>query len=70
MDSGKVLEFKLGGLRVEPFEKGNLIIMKVGSLKDVEVPLMLLFMSWQVIDVAGNGGLIVGYIMYVKLFGY
>ena len=53
----EVLELKLGGLCSEPLKKGNLIIVEVGLLKDIEVPLSLLFVSWRVVDMAGNGGL-------------
>ena len=42
---GEMLEFKLGGLRSKPFEEGNLVIMKVRLLKDVDVPLSLLSVS-------------------------
>ena len=55
----KVLEFELGGLCSEPFKKGNLIVVEVGSLEGIEVPLPLLSMGWQVVDMAGNGGLTV-----------
>ena len=57
VDGGEVLELELGGLCSEPLEKCNLVVMEIGALKDVKVPLTLLFVSWQVIDVAGNGGL-------------
>ena len=55
----KVLEFKLGGLCSEPLKKGNLVVMEVGSLEGIEVPLLLLSMGWWVVDMAGNGGLMV-----------
>ena len=54
----KVLEFELGGLHLEPLKEGNLVIVEVRSLKDVKVPLMLLCVSWWVVDMAGNGGLV------------
>ena len=57
VDGGKVLELKLGGLCSEPLEKCNLVVMEIGVLEDVKVPLTLLCMSQQVVDVAGNGGL-------------
>ena len=55
----EVLEFKLGGLCSEPLEKGNLIIVEVGSLEGIEVPLLLLGVGQWVVDMAGNGGLMV-----------
>ena len=55
----KVLEFELGGLCSEPLEKGNLIVVEVGSLKGIKVPLPLLSMGRRVVDMAGNGGLMV-----------
>ena len=55
----EVLEFELEGLCSEPLEEGNLVIVEVGSLKGIEVPLPLLSMGWQVVDMAGNGGLMV-----------
>ena len=58
VDCGEVLEFKLGGLRSEPFKEGDLVIVKVRLLKDVNVPLTLLCMGWRVVDMAGNGGLL------------
>ena len=57
VDGGEVLELKLGGLCSEPLEKCDLVVMEIGALEDVKVPLTLLFVSWQVIDVAGNGRL-------------
>ena len=57
VDCGEMLEFELGGLSTEPFKKGNLIVMEVRLLEDVKVPLSLLFVSQQVVDVASNGGL-------------
>ena len=57
MNGCEMVKFELGSLHLEPFEKGNFIIVEVGALKDVKVPLTLLSMSWWVIDVARNGGL-------------
>ena len=53
----EVLEFELGGLCSEPLKEGNLVIMRVRSLEDVDVPLALFSVSWRVVDVAGNDGL-------------
>ena len=55
--SSEMLELKLGGLCSEPLEKSNLVIVKVRLLEDLKIPLALLCMSWQVVDVASNGGL-------------
>ena len=57
VDGGEVLKFKLGGLHSEPIEECNLIVVEIGVLEDVKVPLMLLFVSQRVVNVAGNGGL-------------
>ena len=53
----KMLKFELGDLCSEPLKEGNLIVMEVGSLENIKVPLMLLCMRRQVVDVAGNDGL-------------
>ncbi|KIM61038.1 hypothetical protein SCLCIDRAFT_26189 [Scleroderma citrinum Foug A] len=45
VDGGEVLELELGGLRSEPLEECNLVIMEIGALEDVEVPLTLLCVS-------------------------
>ena len=57
VDCSEVLEFKLGVPGTEPFKECNFVIGEERSLKDVCDPLMLLCVRWQVIDVAGNGGL-------------
>ena len=57
VDGGKVLKFKLGSLHSEPLKECDLIIVEIGALKNIKVPLTLLCMSQQVIDVASNGGL-------------
>ena len=57
VDGCEVLEFELGSLRSEPLEECDLIIVEIGALEDIKVPLTLLCVSQQVIDVAGNGGL-------------
>ena len=53
----EVLEFELGGLCSEPLKECNLVVVEIGALKDVKVPLTLLFVSRWVVNVAGNGGL-------------
>ena len=57
VDGGEVLEFELGGLCSEPLEECDLVVVEIGALEDVKVPLMLLCVSWRVVDVASNGGL-------------
>ena len=57
VDGGEVLKLKLGGLCSEPLEECDLVIVEIGALEDVKVPLTLLCVSRQVVDVAGNGGL-------------
>ena len=62
------LEFELDVSCMEPFEEGNFIVVQERSLEDVSDSLMLLCMCQRVVDVAGNGGLNVRYMTYVKLF--
>ena len=57
VDGGEVLKLELGGLCSEPLEECNLVVVEIGALEDVEVPLMLLCVSWQVVDMASNGRL-------------
>ena len=57
VDGGEVLKLELGGLCSEPLEECDLVVMEIGALEDVKVPLMLLCVSWWVVDMAGNGGL-------------
>ena len=57
VDGGEVLELDLGGLCSEPLEECNLVVVEIGVLEDVEVPLTLLCVSRQVVDMASNGGL-------------
>ena len=58
VDGSKVLEFELGVPGTEPFKERNFIAMEERPLKNVSDPLTLLCMRWQVVDVAGNGGLL------------
>ena len=53
------LEFKLDVLCMEPLEESDFIVMQERPLKDVGDPLALLFVRWQVVNVARNGRLIV-----------
>ena len=57
VDSGKLVKLKLCGLGAEPLKESNFVVVEVGSLEDVKVPLAFLSVSWQVVDVAGNGRL-------------
>ena len=57
VDSCELVKLELCGLSLEPCKKSDFVVMKVGLLKDVKVLLMLLSMSRQVVNVAGNGGL-------------
>ena len=58
VDGSKVLKFKLGILGTEPFKERDFVIVEERPLKNVSNPLMLLCMRQQVVDVAGNGGLL------------
>ena len=55
------LKFELEVSCTEPLEESDFVVVQEGSLKDIGNPLMLLCVHWRVIDVAGNGGLIVRY---------
>ena len=59
VDGCEPVKLKLHSLSSEPFKESDFVVMKVGLLKDVEVPLTLLCMHQWVVDMAGNGGLIV-----------
>ena len=58
VDSGKPVKLELRDLGLEPLGKSNFIIMEVRPLKDIKVPLMLLCVRQQVVNMAGNGGLL------------
>ena len=55
----EVLEFELGGLCSEPLKEGNLVVVEVGSLEGIEVLLPLLSVGRWVVNMAGNGRLMV-----------
>ena len=57
VDSGEPVKLELGDLGSEPLGKGDLVVVEVRPLEDIEVPLALLCMHWQVVNVACNGGL-------------
>ena len=57
VDGSKVLEFELGVPGTEPFKECDFIVVEERPLKNVGDPLTLLFVSWRVVDMAGNGGL-------------
>ena len=54
VDGCEPVKLKLRSLSSEPFEESNCIIMEIGLLEDVKVPLMLLSVSWRVVDMASN----------------
>ena len=55
------LEFELEVSCSEPLKESNFVVVQEGLLKDVGNPLTLFCVCWQVIDVAGNGGLSIRY---------
>ena len=57
MYGSESLEFKLDVSCMEPLKESNLIVVQEGLLKDVSNSLTLLCMCWQVVDMAGDGGL-------------
>ena len=61
VDSSESLKFKLEVLCMEPLKESDFVIVQERPLKDVGDPLTLLCVRQRVIDVAGNGGLSVGY---------
>ena len=61
VDSSELLEFKLEVSCTEPLKESDFIVVQERPLEDIGDPLMLLCVHWQVIDVAGNGGLSVRY---------
>ena len=61
VDSSESLEFKLEVSCTEPLQERDFVVVQERPLEDVGDPLTLLCMHRRVIDVAGNGGLIVGY---------
>ena len=54
VDGCELVKLKLRSLSSEPFEESDFIIMEIGLLEDVKVPLMLLSVSWRVVDMASN----------------
>ena len=61
VDSSELLEFKLEVSCTEPLKESDFVVVQERPLEDVGDPLTLLCMRRRVIDVAGNGGLSVGY---------
>ena len=55
----ELLEFELEVSCMEPLEESDFVVVQERSLKNVGDPLTLLCVRRQVIDVAGNDGLIV-----------
>ena len=62
------LEFKLDISCMEPLKESDFDVVQARSLEDVSNSLTLLCVCRWVVDVAGNGGLNIRYVMYVKLF--
>ena len=61
VDSSELLKFKLEVLCTEPLKESDFIVVQERPLEDISDPLTLLCMCRQVIDVARNGGLSIGY---------
>ena len=59
MNSSEVLEFELGVSCTEPLEENDFVVMQKRPLKNVGNPLALLCVCRRVVNVAGNGGLMV-----------
>ena len=59
VDSSEVLKFELGVPGTESVKESDFVVMQERPLEDVGDPLMLLCVCWWVVNVAGNGGLIV-----------
>ena len=60
MDSGEMLEFKLGVPGMEPFEECDFVVVEERSLEDISDHLTLLCVRWRVVDMTRNGGLSAG----------
>ena len=58
VDSGEPVKLELRDLGLESLGKSDFIIMEVRPLEDIKVPLMLLCVRQQVVNMAGNGGLL------------
>ena len=59
VDDCEPIKLELCCLSLEPFNESDFIVVEIGSLEDVKVPLPLFSMHQWVVDVTGNGGLIV-----------
>ena len=59
VDGHEPVKLKLYSLGLKPFDESDFVIVDIGSLEDIEVPLMLLCIRQWVVNVARNGGLIV-----------
>ena len=57
VDSGEAVKLELGDLGSEPLSKGDFVVVEVRPFKDIKVPLALLCVCRQVVNVVGNGGL-------------
>ena len=59
VDGCELVKLKLHSLGSEPFYESDFVVMEIGSLKDIKVLLTLLCMCQRVVNVTGNGGLII-----------
>ena len=59
VDGSEVLKFKLGVSGMESLKESDFIVVQERLLEDVSDPLTLLCMCRRVVNVAGNGGLII-----------
>ena len=59
VDGCELVKLKLRSLGLEPFDESDFIVMEIGSLKDIDVLLTLLCVCQWVVNVTGNGGLII-----------
>ena len=59
VNSSEVLQFELGISGTEPLKEGNFVVVQERPLKNIGDPLVLLCVCQQVVNVAGNGRLIV-----------
>ena len=66
--ASELLEFELDVSCTEPLEESDFVVVQKGALEDISDSLPLLCVRRWVVDVAGNGGLSVRYVMYVNYF--
>ena len=59
VNGSEVLKFELGVSGMEPLEESDFVIVQERLLKNIGNPLALLCVHWWVVNVGGNGGLMV-----------